>query len=197
MRWILLVFGSIIGCANAGPVTWYLHGVQYSDNGIGSSGYSSGQFTYDADTNLLTDWSIDDFGKPQNFFPSSWGPPPSCLSCVQSSTSIQLSGVDSAVVPFPVGHNNTLVLFLAQPLTDSGGTIALVPYDFSSDTGSIEFFHQGVIGQGIRYVEGGFVSTIGPTDTPEPSTLSVVVLSLISAATLKSLRAWSNTNQRP
>ena len=192
MRWMLLVFGSIIGCANAGPVTWYLHGVQYSDT-IGSPGYSSGQFTYDADTNLLIDWSIDDFGKPQDFFPSSWGPPSACPSCVQSSTSIQLSGVDSVVVPPPVGHINVLFLLLAQPLTDSGGTIALVPYDFSSGTGSIESYHQGVVGHGIRYVEGGFVSTIGPTDTPEPSTLSVIVLSLICAATFKLLRACSNT----
>ena len=196
MRWILLVLGSAIGCANAGPVTWYLHGVHYSDNAIGSPGYSIGQFTYDADTNLLIDWSITDLGKPQDFFPSSWGPPSVCPSCVQSSTSIQLSGMDSAVVPFPVGHDNVLFLFLEQPLTDSGGTIALVPYSFSSLAGSIEFFHRGTVGQGIRYVEGGVVSTIGPTDTPEPSTLSVVVLSLICAATLNSLSAWSNTHQR-
>ena len=194
-RWLLL-FGTLIGCANAGPVTWYLQGVHYFDNSFGSTGYSVGQFTYDADTNALSGWSITDLGKPQDLFPSSWGPPSVCPSCVQSPTSIEPSGMDSGIEPPPAGHNNVLHLFLAQPLTDAGGTIALVPFDFTSFSGSIEFFHQGIIGQGIRYLEEGSVSTNGPSNIPEPSTFSGVLLTLICVGVLWARKAIPSHAQR-
>src|SRR5258705_12763697 len=94
---------TLIGCANAGPVTWYLHGVHY--NNVAATGYSVGQFTYDADLNVLTDWSITDLGALSEF-PSSWGfPRVGNDGLVMTSSFIILSGLDS----FPgTGHINHL-----------------------------------------------------------------------------------------
>src|SRR6185295_13618835 len=98
MRLLLLAL-TLIGSANAGPVTWYLHGVHYI-NDPGVTGYSFGQFTYDADLNVLSAWSIGDLGPPQGgHFPNTFACPdgPRCLPSGQTPTptNIALSGLDS------------------------------------------------------------------------------------------------------
>ena len=194
MTRLLLLIGALIGSANAGPVTWYLHGVHY--NNVSATGYSAGQFTYDADLNVLTDWSILDLG-PSSEFPSSWSfPGVGNDGLFINSSFIILSGLDS--FPGSLGHINHLYLVLAQPLTDAGGSVALVPFDPLSPTAnSLETYHRSIIGQGFRYVDDGFVSTDGPTTVPEISTLSGVFFTLLCVGVWRGRVSWhSRCEQR-
>lgn len=182
---LLLLIGTL-GCANASPITWYLHGVHYSEHrGQGVPGYSLGQFTYDAQLNLLTGWDITDLGDYAPWFPSTFSSP-GVLGCCPwaplTASTITLSGRDSRF------GNDFLFLYLTQPLTDNGGVVPLIPAILSSSgygSGSREIIKQGM-GEEFRYLdEGAYVSTTGPTTAPESPTWTTM---LALAALLK--RRW-------
>ena len=186
----LVLLTGMLRLANAGPVTWYLHGVHYGGlDGLGVPGYSIGHFTYDADLNVVTEFSITDLGL-STLFPSSWptpNPGPDTGPGITSPTSITLTGVDDRLVGIcspPCGGGSRLQMVFQQPLTDAGGTVALIPYDLTSQ-GSEESIHINPAGRDPRYVSEGFVSTDGPSTTPEPSTLSGVILTLVCAGALR------------
>lgn len=174
MRLMLLL--ALSGVASGSPITWYLQGVHWND--VATPGYSIGQFTYDAETNAVTAWSITDLGS-ELFFPSSWRDPAVLDGYTQSPTSIHLSGVDSGS---GVGHLNYLQLVLTAPLTDAGGTIPLVAFVDGMGTANTWEGYHGGFGLGFRYLEVGSVSTEGPSAAPEPSTFYGVLVALGAVA---------------
>lgn len=167
---LLLLLGVAAGCVNASPITWYLEGVKF--NAVSTPGYSIGQFTYDADLNVVSNWTVTDIGTSR-YFPDSWSSPAVYASDHQSPTVIMLSGLDGQ------GRGNFLQLVLAAPMTNAGGFIALAPYVESHGTENTwEGFQGSILGMGRRYLDEGFVSTDGPSTTPEPSTWACCIVAL-------------------
>jgi hypothetical protein len=164
-RSLLLFLWLLPGCAAwATPVRWTLSGVTFS--GIG--GTASGTFVYDADTNTYSQVDITT----------------SAFSILVNSTPLPVpaphytgvnTGSTSTSASFTGGGAN-LTLNFAQPLTNAGGSIALVT---TVSGGSVEFVpSSGPLVQ--RLVNGGAVTTVVPV--PTLSETSVVCAALLLAA---------------
>lgn len=197
---LLLLLGALIGCANAEPVTWYIHSVHYSagtDNLASWSGYPTGWFTYDADTSQLLDWSISDPSGPPSPYDPFWGvsnyPAPFTWS---PSSAGSFGTVDDNGSRFFVegGDRSGLqifVLFFDVPLSDAGNPTPIIPFNLDNETGSeaLRNLNAAVSGRTPRFIEAGaFVSTDGPSLTPEPSTFMLVALSSLAALRFRAKR---------
>ena len=132
----------------------------------GASGEATGSFVYDAATNSFTDIEIVTTLGSIRSGESYFNP-----TGVGSSTFADFIDPILPVIPFV---SERLAIFLAQPMTDAGGTIAVLQAD--------EFF---CIDLACSYVTGSepgldlrqsFVGSI--TSVPEPTTLALLGLAL-------------------
>ena len=165
MRLLPIAFLTLAGIVNATPVTWYLHDVHFGQLG-GTPGYAFGSFTYNADTMLLTNWSIT---TPM------WGTALPFTYTPLHETQVVTSG--SAIEIWEDDVSYILRLRFDSPLTNSGITTRITPDLFGMLSGpeaSLEFVHGQFGGSGVRYIDSGFVSTQGPSTTPEPFSIALV-----------------------
>ena len=140
--------------ARAGPVTWDMQGVMFSDGAV-----ASGYFVYDADTQDVTDWSVmtSTSGLFQGFF-------------YTATTSIAVTNVGGCDVDFIAAENSSQFLCLnpASALV-AGASPDLLPSSLESGMG------------GSRTIATGDLQDppTGPgAAIPEPTTLSSVALAL-------------------
>jgi len=174
-RFLALTLGllSALGAAataSADPLQWDLSTLTFQGtsfpSGAVSTGTVTGSFTYNADTNIYTTWSIELSGFPGTPVPGSGlslTPAntfcPQTLLCTATEFAIFNSTASS---PF-----SAIGLFFAQPLTDVGGTVSIVPGS------GILYLNTPNFGTFHLQSPGGSV-----TATPEPSTSTMVVLAI-------------------
>ena len=160
---LLTILGAA-GSASADPVQWDLSTLTFQatsfPSGVVSTGTVTGSFTYNADTNTYTTWSLDLSGFPGTGVPASGllvTPANTSLFCSPCAPNFLLidSTLSSALSSFE--------LFFTQPLTDAGGTVSIGP-----DGGFLIF---DTLDFGTFHTPGGSL-----TATPEPSASALVVL---------------------
>jgi len=139
----------VAGPAMAGPLTWTLSNVTFDDGGT-----ASGSFTYDADLDALTNWTITTT-------------PGSTLGGTTYDPSGPAFTVGNAVFYF--GANGIfdpyLRLSTASGLTDAGGTVALLAGSSWECTNCGTF----------RLVTGGSLSA-SAAGVPEPAAWAMMVV---------------------
>ncbi len=152
------------GEARADPVIWTLSGVTFSDGGI-----ASGSFVYDATSNTVSAWSITVTGGDTGLFsPFIYNP--------GDSTAEGINAAFPGIFILSPG-SRALQLGFAGPLTDSGGTLAIVPFDSTEESFGVTFFN-------FRDIASG--SVVGAPPVPEPATL----LLLSASFTMMALRGF-------
>lgn len=147
--------------ALASPLVWTLTDVHFDDDTT-----ATGTFTYDADTGLISDWSITISGgsvlpgftytkdgtQDAEVFPSGAGPF-EVLSFSDNSD--------------PLLITRYMTLGTVSPLSDSGGIVALVADGSSVDCDDCAPYHT---------VDRGSVVALGDSPTPEPATWALTML---------------------
>jgi len=146
----------------AGPLVWTLDNVHFDDGAI-----ATGTFTFDADTTVISAWSITVSGGTAGL---------ATFTYTKDGTQNALAFTPGAV-PFeslvftdssdPLSTNRYMKLTTVTPLSDSGGVIALVTGAFSVDCDNCGTYHN---------VDGGSVVTLGEAATPEPATWALTIL---------------------
>ena len=186
MRVAVLLFGFSAMVPGA-PLTWYVSAQSYF-----SPVDFTGSFTYDADTGVASNWNITVLSLG-SLLTSFQGPhaqfcytPPIPYGCVSDSFSS-----DNTFVTFE--HTDTfydvqfiLNLVLSTPLSDSGGTIPLVPSGppgppFGNPPPGGSQFYNAFSGEAPPPVDGiasGSVSTV----IPEPRTALEIALGCLLVA---------------
>jgi hypothetical protein len=152
---LLLMFG---GSVQATPITWSLSGATLDD---GST--ASGSFTYDADTNAYSTYSI-------SYTAGSVG------AAITYDSSATVNGLSSAGnLTLTLGNvSNYMNIAFDADLTNAGGTTAIsTDPGFSFTSSSWECTNCG----NTRIFTGGVVTTVA-TNVPEPGTLALQVLGL-------------------
>ena len=110
MKKLLFVAVLFIGSAQAAPVTWTFHDVEYMDGSV-----TQGSFTFDANTGVYA--SID------NVFTLCG----TSVNCVRveyefvDGDSVSMVAANDFLDPFPLLAN----FLWAEPLTNAGGTVSL------------------------------------------------------------------------
>lgn len=112
-----LLLGAGVIAADANPIIWTITPLNFSP-----SGTVSGVFTYDADTNLYSAWSIDlsDFEDP--VVNGLVTPSTSVISSFSSSTEFNFS-YSAGQAEFNLGFATFDPGFTGVPLTDAGGSV--------------------------------------------------------------------------
>jgi hypothetical protein len=121
--------------ASANSVVWTLDGVTFDDGGT-----ASGQFTLDADRQVLRPWSISVAGGNTANFPAL------TYSFGTNSTASTFNGgnpQDTIVFELTDGSLRQLRITPSAALTDSGGTIALDLATAHNESGGVECFNCG------------------------------------------------------
>jgi hypothetical protein len=152
----LLMFG---GSVQATPLTWSLSGATLND---GST--ASGSFTYDADTNAYSNYSI-------SYTAGSIG------AAITYDASASVNGLSSAAnLTLTLGSvTNYMNIAFDTNLTNVGGTIAIsIDPGFSFTASSWECTNCG----NTRLFTGGVVTANVPVPVPEPATLALLGLGL-------------------
>jgi len=177
LRGVLIMIAACLTLlsASAAPVTWTLQGVTFNDGGT-----ASGSFSYDAVAGTYS--SINITTTAGTAFS---GATYLAVDPGNSSTSTVLRVVPNA------GSANAgtavLALFFSSALTSAGGTVALstgLDEGTCNTTGCTS-------AMGLRSLTGGSVSTVPPSATPIPSSLSLLGVGLFFLA------GWSYFRRRP
>jgi len=120
MKILFTVFGILFSAsAQASTVTWTLTDVTFSDDGT-----ASGSFSYDADINVYSDFSVSTTlaplipGAPES--KETWGTATSCASYFPASSASQLQCLNDTGV-------FSLSLLFESDLTNAGCSILLQP----------------------------------------------------------------------
>ena len=124
----ILLFTSLY--LKAAPLTWTLH-VTFADGGV-----AAGVFTFDSDTNTISNWNISATGGNTSvFFPFTFTPGNS-YACSICNSPLRVVIESNAQFPdslAPMPEMLALQATLASPMSDSGGTIAIVPGNTSAE----------------------------------------------------------------
>jgi len=133
---LMILYAMALPC-EAALVTWNLVDVKIAPGGWDNGTSASGWFTYDAKKMTVVDWDIV---SPGHFVPCCHhfdiefrAPHASCgASCEGSFVDVvpeAAPGGGSVALYFSrtEGEGNSLLLTTAQPLTDVGGTVTLLP----------------------------------------------------------------------
>lgn len=116
--WLL---GATVTIANATPVVWNIPTLDFI---TGPGGTVSGVFTYDADTNTYSAWSIDFSGLPDPVLNGLVTPSTSVLSSSSSSTFFSFSySSGQAEFELGFGYLDSNFNFIDVPLSNSGGDV--------------------------------------------------------------------------
>jgi hypothetical protein len=176
---LTLRFVFVLGAAHtilADPLQWDLSTLTFSatsfTTGAVSTGTVTGSFTFDADTNIDTTWTIQLSGFPSTPVPASGlllTPADSSLFCTPCSPNYFLI-TDPTLANALVG----LGLFFTQPLTDAGGT---TPVDSFTGTGLV--LNTPNFGTFLLQSPGGSAFAV-----PEPSSAALTLVVAIGFATL-------------
>jgi hypothetical protein len=175
--WLMFGFSGVMAAA---PLTWSL---------LIPTGFE-GSFAYDADTGVVSQWSIITLPSmpppppPPLFYgphdPTCFGPP--LVHCVSDSIS---AATDTAITFVHVDdlYSNPFILYLvfSAPLSDSGGTIPLVPAGPPGPP-------NGEPISGTRFESGGdtagiYSGTVSAVGVPEPGTtlyMALLIAPLVS-----------------
>jgi hypothetical protein len=170
----VFVLGAVAPTTLADPLQWNLSTLTFSatsfpPGGAATTGTVTGSFTYDANTNVYTTWSIDISGFPGTAVPAS---------------GLLLTPADTSIAGFCTGCNRfsiydpaalspfwTLLLDFTQPLTDAGGTVSINDTFFQLNAPNFATFRlQG---------PSGSVSAV-----PEPSSAALILVVAIGFGTL-------------
>jgi len=157
----LAAFLLCVQCTSAGMIRWNYQDVKFDDGGT-----ASGSFSYDADTGVYSSISIST--TPGSRFPGSsyitYDP--------MLSSPTQLWAFSPAPIPF-----SGLAVFdsvFSSPLTDAGGTIALVPGN------PVVGSEEAISDAGFSHITGIRTATGFVTSTPEPSTAVLIAMGLVA-----------------
>ena len=180
MRTYLLASVSLFcagGGANAGPITWVLSPVSLGQEFTGTM---TGQFTYDADTNTYSNWSISTLNV--NLVPlvvtppvldSSDNPIPLDVQFTPATSSLSFGVPGGFLLQNPSGSVSLSLEFCTPPLpcsltplTDSVGTTQLLAF-------YVVRGHTVDVPEMISFTAFGFGSA---SSTPEPTSLGITVL---------------------
>lgn len=180
------------GGATAGPITWILSPVSL---GQAFTGTVTGQFTYDATTNIYSNWSISTSNVeivPGLAIPpildSSNNPIPLDVHFTPATSIISFSNAAGFGLQNPSGSVSLSLDFCtpplpcpATPLTDSGGTTQLLAFDVVRG-------HTVDIPEMISFNAFGFGSA---TSAPEPTPFGAAVLggAVLGVFALKAARS--------
>ena len=167
----------------AEPVTWKV--AAYAPGATPVPGIG-GTFTYDAATGQMLSWDIH-FGMDTDVGYISFGPAtPACEQIMRCGVAGTYSNDGDYFYTF-TGNGQAVTLALPNPLTDAGGTVALLPGSPSDDSGSLLIYSELPLPNKIVAITSGSVSSI-----PEPTfgfCVAILVLGAIFAPYLKSRRA--------
>lgn len=172
------MIGCLLACASAAalaaPQTWDLTGITFDDGTT-----ALGSFTYDADTDTLSNWSITtQSGQMQGV--AFGGYTYNTTSSSQYGTTIGSGGLwtNGNEELFLLGNNGSYVeLDFAAPLTDVGGTASLLLLS-NTTTGPVSLETDG--NNDTRYVTAGVVTAV-----PEPSSLAMTGMGLIALIAMR------------
>lgn len=184
--WWLL--GASVTMANATPLTWdiptlnFIYGSGCEPGGVCSGGTVSGVFTYDADTNTYSAWSIDVSGFSDPVMNGLLTPATSSVASFASSGSLDLSyssgqSAFEAVFGYYSGVN-----FISVPLTDSGGDVPGLSFVLL-DVPSYTSFNTGAL-------------PVVASTSPEPMSAILVVLGDLSLSVFCKMRMCRRTSHR-
>ena len=138
--------------ACAAPVIWNLNSVSFADGGT-----ASGSFTYDADIDQYSAWTIAVAGGTTAALPAYTYTSASGFQGIHSA-----SAIDFVAIPVV----RYLRLTFASPLTNAGGTTALIAGTaFECDNCTIR-----------RNIVAGSVTTAVPGAVPEPTSWALMLM---------------------
>lgn len=174
--WCLL--GASVTIANASPLVWEIPTLNFTTGG----GTVSGVFTYDADTNAYSAWSIDVSGFSDPVMNGLLTPATSSVASFASSGSFDLSyssgqSAFEAVFGYNSGFN-----FISVPLTDSGGDVPGMSFVLL-DVPNYTSFNTGPL-------------PVVAFTTPEPMSAVLVVLGGLSLSVFCKMRMRRRTSHR-
>lgn len=158
--------------ADAAPITWTLQNVTFASGATGS-----GSFAYDATSNAYSSLNLSVSAFPVSIFQYPY--------FFTASNSTTLEKLDSNAADLTGAH--VVALAFVSPLTNAGGTIALV-----TNNGSGADFYTTCANSSCgaalakTLITGGSVTTMPTTAaTPEPTSLSLIPLGLLTLALAK------------
>jgi hypothetical protein len=139
--------------ASAASLIWTISGATFVDGGV-----LTGSFTYDADTSTVSDWALSVSGGDENLFPAITYTP---------SIGYSFALPFSPGFNFGTGNRHLRVAFDA-PLTNAGGTVALVSNQYA-----LECYN---CSPGRSYATPGSITASVTSAVPEASTWALMVL---------------------
>ena len=190
--WLLI---GLPGTMRGSPLTWQVVAFFPPPPPIFTPEHFQGSFVYDADTDVVSQWNIQLlplYPPAVSFF----GPHEACTDPLDQNCSVDSVSVSDMGISFT--HENLfygppiheLILEFSAPLSDSGGTIPLVP---ACPPGHLNgeplcgSFLTNSEGDSSEIIGGG-VSTVG-IPTPEPGAALYLALSGALFLTRRLLRA--------
>ncbi len=160
---LLLVTAALIiaHASTAGPVTWNLSGVTFSDGAT-----ASGSMTWDADAQVLSSWNISVTNG--NLSAYTYTPSDSTGGDYYQG----VSGFQSTFIISENGSTRELLMTPVAALSDAGGTVAINLNTWGGGSGSVECFNCAP----WRIIESGSFTTNTTPPTPEPTPIGLLGL---------------------
>jgi len=170
---LLLLASSLVVApvSSASTVSWNLNNVTFSDGAT-----ASGAFTFDADSNTLSDWNVSVTSGVLSAF--TYSPANST-----AGSYFQETGYQDELLFMVNGSTRQLRLTPLDALTDSGGIDPINFNTFGNGSGSVECYNCAPYRE---VVSGSFA-----TATPEPGSMALLGLGFASASLL-ARKCWNS-----